>query len=103
MAAKEESTSHMGAQAAIKALKAANKTINDIDLILVATLSPDYIFPSTACLIQDQLGGKNCAAMDIQAACSGFIYALSVAKAFIKSNTYSKYFVSNIRKTHFNH
>ncbi len=89
IAAEDESTSDMGTNAALKALKAAKKRADDIDLILVATLSPDFIFPSTACIIQEKIGASKSAAMDIQAACSGFLYGLSVAKAYIQSGTYN--------------
>lgn len=81
----DEFTSDMGFIAAQRALEAAKIGSEEIDLILCATLTPDYIFPSTACLIQAQLGAKKAAALDIQAACSGFVYALSVAKAYVES------------------
>lgn len=83
-----EFTSDMGYFAALEALKDANITAKDIDFILVATLSPDYLFPSTACLIQNKLGADNIPALDIQAACSGFIYALSLAKALVENKVY---------------
>ncbi len=88
IAAEGEFTSDMGVEAARKAIAAAGINAEEIDLILVATLTPDYIFPSTACLLQTRLNIKNAAAMDVQAACSGYIYALSVAKAFIESGMY---------------
>lgn len=88
IAADEEFTSDMGVAAAEKALEAAKVSPADVDLILVATLTPDFVFPSTACLIQTRLGLKNAAAVDLQAACTGFLYALSMAKAFIESGTY---------------
>lgn len=87
IAAEDEFTSDMGAKAAREAIKNAGLELDDIDLILCATLTPDYMFPSTACLIQHELG-INCAATDMQAACSGFIYALSMAKAYIDSGIY---------------
>lgn len=88
LARDDEYSSHMGTQAALAALKKAQLPPEQIDLILVATITPDYVFPSTACLIQQQLGMKKIPAFDIQAACSGFIYALSIAKAFVESGAY---------------
>jgi 3-oxoacyl-[acyl-carrier-protein] synthase-3 len=88
LARADEFTSDMGRDAAEKALKAAECSAEDLDLILVATLTPDYAFPSTACIIQRMLGAKKAAAMDIQAACTGYLYALGVAKAFIESGMY---------------
>lgn len=88
IASKEEFASNMGAVAAKRALKKADLEAKDIDCIIVGTLTPDYIFPSTACLIQEMLGAKNAAAFDVQAACSGYIYALSMAKAFVESKQY---------------
>lgn len=88
LAADDEFTSDMGYQAAKEALKGTSLKAEEIDLILVATLTPDHVFPSTACLIQHRLGAINAAAMDIQAACSGYIYALSMAKAYIESGMY---------------
>ncbi len=84
----EEFASTMGYAAAQKALAQAKCKPEEIDLILVATMSPDYAYPSTAALIQAALGASRAAAMDIQAACSGFIYGLSVAKSFIESGAY---------------
>jgi len=83
-----EATSDLAIEAARKALENAQINPNDIDLIIVATLSPDYLFPSVACLVQDKLGIINAWAFDIEAACSAFIYALSVAEAFIKNSTH---------------
>lgn len=88
IARNDEHTSQMGSAAALKALESASLSPEQIDFIIVATITPDYIFPSTACLIQQQIGAKNAAGMDIQAACTGYLYALSMAKAFIKSGTY---------------
>ena len=87
IAGAEESTSDMGIKAAERAIAKAGIDPQTIDLVLVATLTPDYTFPSTACIIQSQLK-LNAAAMDIQAACSGYIYALSVAKAYIEAGLY---------------
>ncbi|MFZ0565799.1 MAG: beta-ketoacyl-ACP synthase III [Chlamydiales bacterium] len=88
IAAKNEFVSNMGAAAAKLALEAANKTAQEIDLILVATLTPDYVFPSTAALIQTALGAGQAAAFDFQAACTGFLYGLSIAKGFIEGGIY---------------
>ncbi|NGX28638.1 MAG: 3-oxoacyl-[acyl-carrier-protein] synthase 3 [Candidatus Anoxychlamydiales bacterium] len=88
IAADDEFTSDMGYEAAKKAIEDAKLKAEDIDIIFVATLTPDYIFPSTACLIQEKLEAKNAAALDIQAACSGYVYALSLAKALVENNTY---------------
>ena len=82
----DESTSDMAAQAAKIAIKRAKLEVSDIDLVVFATVTPDYFnMPSTACIVSDKLGIKNTQAFDVSAACSGFIYALSVAKAFIES------------------
>lgn len=88
LAAPGEFTSDMGIKAAQKALQHAEIDPSDLDFILVATLSPDYLFPSTACLIQKEIGAKKAAALDIQAACSGFLYALSLAKGLVESGIY---------------
>lgn len=83
-----EHTSHMGLFAAQAALEKAQISADQIDFILVATLTPDYTFPSTACLIQELLGAKQAAAADIQAACAGYLYLLLMAKSLIESGTY---------------
>lgn len=88
LARPDEYTSDMGFEAAKKAIEDAKIQPNDIDCILVATLTPDYIFPSTACLIQKQLGIENAPAFDMQAACSGYVYALAIAKAFVEQGMY---------------
>jgi len=86
IAAENESTSDMGAKAAQLAIERADIAKEDIDLVLCATVTPDYFnMPSTACIISDKLGINNVQAFDISAACSGFVYLLSVAKAFIES------------------
>ncbi|MFZ3087095.1 MAG: beta-ketoacyl-ACP synthase III [Methylotenera sp.] len=88
IAASNEFTSDLGVAAARKAIEAANINPQDIDLILVATTTPDRVFPSTACLIQSQLGIlNNCPAFDVQAVCSGFVYALGVADSMIKTGS----------------
>ena len=80
-----QTTCDLAEQAARRALKAAGKTAEDLDLIVVATTTPDKIFPSTACLLQQRLGNHGCAAFDIQAVCTGFVYAMGVADKFIKT------------------
>ena len=78
-------TSDMALEAAKKAIEAANVDIQSIDLIVLATTTPDRTFPSTACLLQQKLGIVNCPAFDLQAVCSGFVYALATADNFIKA------------------
>ena len=85
IAAEGETTADLGYQAALRAMEAAGVEASEIDLIVVGTTTPDLIFPSTACLIQHRLGANGCAAFDVNAACSGFVYALSVADKFIRS------------------
>lgn len=85
VAAEGETTSDLGYHAALRALEAAGVAAEDIDLIVVGTTTPDLIFPSTACLIQHKLGVAGCPAFDVNAACSGFIYALTIADKFIRS------------------
>jgi 3-oxoacyl-[acyl-carrier-protein] synthase-3 len=87
IAADGETTCDMAEKAAIEAIKAANIKPDDIDLIIVATTTPDVIFPSTACLLQKKLDIHGCPAFDIQAVCTGFIYALSIADKFIKTGS----------------
>lgn len=88
IAKEDEYASDMGLAAAKLALQNAKKTAEDLDLIVVATMTPDYPTPSTAGLIQSALGAQKAASFDIQAACSGYLYGLSVAKAFVESGTY---------------
>ena len=80
-----QASSDLGVEASRAALVAARRVPQDIDLIIVATATPDYIFPSTACIMQAKLGIKGCAAFDIQAVCSGFVYALAIADKLIRS------------------
>lgn len=87
IAADGETTCDMAEKAAIEAIKAANIKPDDIDLIIVATTTPDVIFPSTACLLQKKLDIHGCPAFDVQAVCTGFIYALSIADKFIKTGS----------------
>ncbi|QHS10214.1 beta-ketoacyl-ACP synthase III [Sinimarinibacterium sp. NLF-5-8] len=88
VAAETEMTSDLAFQAAQRAMQAANVSADDIDLIIVATTTPDMIFPSTACLLQARLGVKRGAAFDVQAVCTGFIYALATADKFIASGAH---------------
>lgn len=85
-----EATSDLSVKAAEKALADAGVAAEELDLIIVATASPDHAFPSTACLVQDRLGAKNAAAFDLSAGCSGFVYSLGVASQMIKSGLYNK-------------
>ncbi len=85
--ADDETTSTMSQAAAEKAIAAAGITVQDIDLIILGTSTPDRTFPSTACILQHRLGAKNCPAFDVSAACAGFIYGLSIADQFIKNGT----------------
>ncbi len=84
-AAADVCSSDLALEAARLALQAAGVLPRDIDLIIVATSTPDMVFPSTACILQNKLGAHGCAAFDVQAVCSGFIYALTVADAMIKT------------------
>lgn len=85
IAAEGETTSDLAFHAATRAMEAAGVAASEIDLIIVGTTTPDIIFPSTACLLQARLGANGCGAFDVNAACSGFLFALSVADKFIKS------------------
>lgn len=83
-------SSDLGLEAARRALEAAGVQASEIDLLIVATSTPDMVFPSTACILQNKLGANGCAAFDVQAVCSGFIYALTIADAMIKSGAAKK-------------
>ena len=85
IASEDQVASDLALYACQNAMKAAGVTSKDIDLIIVATTTPDMIFPSTACILQNKLGIENCPAFDVQAVCSGFIYALATADMFISS------------------
>ncbi|MDR3561522.1 MAG: ketoacyl-ACP synthase III [Negativicutes bacterium] len=88
--AQDEATSDIATKAAQIALADAGITASELDLIIVATVTPDMAFPSSACLVQKNLGAMNAAAFDLTAVCSGFVYGLVVASQFIKSGTYRK-------------
>jgi 3-oxoacyl-[acyl-carrier-protein] synthase-3 len=98
MAAKDEFTSDMAAKAAQRAMKMAGVTASQIDLIIVATITPDMPFPATACFVQQKIGAKRAAAFDLEAACSGFIYGLEIGQQFIMSRTYDTVLVIGAEK-----
>ncbi len=85
IADEHQTSSDLALEAGRAALAAAGTTAGDLDLIIVATSTPDYVFPSTACLLQAKLGVRGCAAFDVQAVCSGFVYGLTVADSFVRS------------------
>ena len=89
-AAPDVCSSDLGLEAARHALQAAGVLAKDIDLIIVATSTPDMVFPSTACILQNKLGANGSTAFDVQAVCSGFVYALTIADAMIKAGAAKK-------------
>src|SRR5437588_5736754 len=89
IAAKDEQTSDMATKAALKALEQAEVEAKDVDLILVATATPDMLFPATACFVQKKIGAKNAACLDISAACAGFLFGIEIAQQFITSHTHN--------------
>lgn len=98
IAAEGEYTSDLAAKAAKAALENAGLTAEEIDLIIVATVTPDMFFPSTACFVQTKIGAKNAACFDVSAACAGFLYALEIAQQFITSHTYDTILVIGAEK-----
>ena len=98
IAAPDEFTSDLAAQAALKAMKMAGVTADQLDLIIVASITPDMPFPNTACLVQQKIGAKRIPSFDIEAACSGFIYALEVGQQFIMSRTHETVLVIGAEK-----
>jgi 3-oxoacyl-[acyl-carrier-protein] synthase-3 len=88
IAAEGETTSDLALHASRKALEAAGVSPGEVDLIIVATTTPDMVFPGTACILQSKLGIRNCPAFDVQAVCSGFVYALATADRFMHSGQY---------------
>lgn len=98
IAACDEHTSDLAAKAAQAALENAGISADEIDLILVATVTPDMFFPSTACFVQQKIGAKKAACFDVSAACSGFLYALEIAQQFITSHTYNTVLVIGAEK-----
>ena len=93
IAADGENTSDLALAASLRAIDAAGLSAQDIELIVVATTTPDMIFPSAACILQAKLGVANCPAFDVQAVCSGFIYGLSIADQFVRSGQYRRVLV----------
>lgn len=89
----EWSTSDLAVEAAKKALESAKCSPEEIDLIILGTYTPDYVFPACACFVQKKIGAKNAAAFDLEAACSGFIYALTVGSQFIATGAYKRVLV----------
>ncbi|WP_313954025.1 beta-ketoacyl-ACP synthase III [Accumulibacter sp.] len=90
LAEEGETSSDLALQASRRALLAAGLEASDVDLIVVATSTPDYIFPSTACLLQSKLGNHGATAFDVQAVCSGFVYGLTIADKFIRSGSHRR-------------
>ena len=90
IAGEAQASSDLALEASRKALEAAGVAASELDLIIVATSTPDFIFPSTACLLQAKLGARNGAAFDVQAVCSGFVYALATADSLIKTRNAKK-------------
>lgn len=98
IAAEGESTSDLAAKAAVAAMENAGITAEEVDLIIVATVTPDMAFPSTACFVQTKIGARQAACFDVSAACAGFLYALEIAQQFITSHTYDTILVIGAEK-----
>lgn len=98
IAGEDETSSSMGAQAGLRAIQDAGIQAEDIDVILVGTMSPDMIFPSTACLVQDKLGIKQAMCFDVVAACSGFLYIMEVASGLLSTGRYRNALVVGAEK-----
>jgi 3-oxoacyl-[acyl-carrier-protein] synthase III len=98
IAAKDEQTSDMAAKAALKAIEQAKISPAEIDLILVATATPDMLFPATACFVQKKIGATKAACLDISAACAGFLFGLEIAQQFITSHTHDTVLVIGAEK-----
>lgn len=98
IAAKDEQTSDMAAKAALKALEQGEVDPKEVDLILVATATPDMLFPATACFVQKKIGAKNAACLDISAACAGFLFGIEIAQQFITSHTHNTVLVIGAEK-----
>src|SRR5882672_7686691 len=98
VAAKDETTSDMASKAALNALEQAKVKPEDVDLILVATATPDMLFPATACFVQKKIGATNAACLDVSAACAGFLFALEIAQQFITSHTHDTVLVIGAEK-----
>jgi 3-oxoacyl-[acyl-carrier-protein] synthase-3 len=93
IAAENQTTADLAVEAAKKAISRAKISAEDIELIITATITPEMVFPSTACFVQDRLGAKKAWAFDLTAACSGFVYALSIAQQFVTSGKYNNVLV----------
>jgi len=98
IAADDEFTSDLASKAALKALENAGVSPEQVDLIINATITPDFLFPSTACLVQRKINARKAAAFDIEAACSGFIFGLEIGQQFIMSRTYDTVLVIGAEK-----
>jgi 3-oxoacyl-[acyl-carrier-protein] synthase-3 len=98
VAAKDEQTSDMATKAALKAMEQAKISAKEIDLILVATATPDMLFPATACFVQKKIGADKAACLDISAACAGFLFGVEIAQKFITSHTYDTVLVIGAEK-----
>jgi 3-oxoacyl-[acyl-carrier-protein] synthase III len=98
IAAEGENTSDMAAKAALKALEQAKVSAADVDLIIVATATPDMLFPATACFVQKKIGAKNAACLDVSAACAGFLFGIEIAQQFITSHTHETVLVIGAEK-----
>ena len=98
LAAADEHTSDMATKAALKAMEQAGISAAEIDLILVATATPDMLFPATACFVQKQIGASKAACLDISAACAGFLFGIEIAQQFITSGTYDVVLVIGAEK-----
>jgi len=98
IAADDEFTSHLGSKAALKALEQAQMDAEQMELIIVATITPDTLTPATACYIQQQIGAAKAVAFDISAACSGFLYAMKLAKRLIESEAFSNALIIGAEK-----
>src|SRR5437764_6418354 len=98
LAGKDEHTSDMAARAALAALEQAAVPAEEIDLILVATTTPDMLFPATACFVQQKIGATRAACFDISAACAGFLVAVQIAQQFITSHTFDTVLVIGAEK-----
>ena len=98
IAAKDENTSEMATKAALKAMEQAKTSAKEIDLIVVATATPDMLFPATACFVQKRIGATHAACLDISAACAGFLFGLEIAQQFITSHTHDTALVIGAEK-----
>jgi len=98
IAAKDEQVSDMAAKAALNALEQAKVAPEEVDLLLVATATPDMLFPATACFVQQKIGASNAACLDISAACAGFLFGIEIAQQFITSHTHNTVLVIGAEK-----